>query len=46
MKSVKLGVVEKVDDLIETMFPIDSGTFHISGNITLQYAISGVKEEE
>lgn len=39
-----IGVVEKIDELIEPHVPIEPGTYRVEGYIELYYTVSGVYE--
>lgn len=39
-----VGVVEKIDELIEPHIPIEPGTYRVQGYIELYYTVSGVYE--
>ena len=39
-----VGVVEKIDDLVETRIPSVPGTYYISGDVEFQYDISNILE--
>lgn len=41
-----MGVVERIDDLLADLLPEKPGRYHLSGEVSLYYSITGIEYEE